>query len=286
MTEFSLLIPVYGGDRADYLDQALTSAFEGQDLTPAQVVVVQDGPVGPDLAACLAAWEARPPVQVVRLARNGGIARALNVGLKYCRYRIVARLDADDVCLPGRFAAQVPLVAGGLDIVGGAIREFTDWVGDSDVVRHCPSDASGIVHFAHLHNPFAHPSVAFNANLVRQVGGYPLLDGFEDYLLWVKCLMAGARVANVERELVGYRVSAAAYRRRGGPRLVLGELRLQRTLRAIGFTSRLQFLRNVVLRVGFELAPAGLRQHPLRRALAANRTRRNHGTCPTPSGKY
>jgi glycosyltransferase involved in cell wall biosynthesis len=135
---FSLLLPVYAGDQAGALDAALLSATAGQTLPPSQVVLVQDGPVDAALAGVLDQWAQQPEVTLVRLPENRGIAAALNAGLTACRYGIVARLDADDVALPDRFAAQVPLVAGGLDVVGGALwssrrrkrrRRARSWIG-------------------------------------------------------------------------------------------------------------------------------------------------------------
>lgn len=45
MTEFSVLLPVYAGDRADWLRRAFTSATTEQQQPPSQVVLVRDGPV-------------------------------------------------------------------------------------------------------------------------------------------------------------------------------------------------------------------------------------------------
>src|SRR5215831_17827958 len=53
---------------------------------------------------------ARPNVTIIRLPRNRGLAAALNVGLARILplgYRYVARMDADDVSYPHRFASQI-----------------------------------------------------------------------------------------------------------------------------------------------------------------------------------
>ena len=38
---------------------------------------------------------------------HGGQTDALNLGLRFCHGNYIARLDADDVCLPGRFQRQL-----------------------------------------------------------------------------------------------------------------------------------------------------------------------------------
>ena len=49
-------------------------------------------------------------VTIIRLPRNGGLASALNVGLAHIlplKYKYIARMDADDVSYPHRFASQI-----------------------------------------------------------------------------------------------------------------------------------------------------------------------------------
>ncbi|MEK8228024.1 glycosyltransferase [Oerskovia sp. M15] len=107
---FSVLLPVYAGDSAPHFERAFASATVEQTLRPAEVVVVRDGPVGPELAVLLDEIRSSSavPVVLVELERNLGLARALSVGLEHCANEIVARTDADDICRPDRFARQVP----------------------------------------------------------------------------------------------------------------------------------------------------------------------------------
>jgi glycosyltransferase involved in cell wall biosynthesis len=260
-TRFSVLLPVYGGDRAEFLRRAFASCTVEQSLPPDDVVVVQDGPVGADLDRTLTELVASDPrrVQRVVLPRNVGLARALERGLLAVRHDIVARADADDISMPGRFAAQVPLVAAGLDLVGSAIVEFVDEDAPG-IVRVPPLTAAAIARYARFHDPFNHPSVVYRRSAVASSGGYRDLPLMEDYWLFARMIGDGARVANVPEPLVMYRVGAGAYRRRGGLRLLRSELALQRHLREEGFTSGAQFVRNVVVRGGYRVVPEALRR--------------------------
>ena len=94
----------------------------------------------------------------------------------------------------------------------------------------------------------------------------------EDYLLFARMIAAGARPANLAQPLVNYRVGAGAYARRGGLKLLRSELSLQRRLRRLGFTTPLQYGRNLVVRGGYRLIPEGLRRVAYR-AMIANRQR-------------
>lgn len=99
----SVVIPCYNSAR--YISATLRSVLEQQDVT-LEVVVVDDG--SSDGSADLVARQfpdvvlLRQPNQGVAAARNSGIARAT--------HEWVAFIDADDIWLPGKLAAQWALL--------------------------------------------------------------------------------------------------------------------------------------------------------------------------------
>ncbi|MDR1186702.1 MAG: glycosyltransferase [Bifidobacteriaceae bacterium] len=270
--DFSVLMPVYWRDQPGQVEAAFRSVTEAQELPPAQVVVVRDGPVGPALASVLDRFARTDGVSVVALPTNGGLARALNAGLAACRFDVVARQDADDLSVPSRFASMAPLAQSGrFDLVGSAVREFVDdaapLAGQArhGRVRSYPLTSAEIWRAAKMMNPFAHPSVVMRRSVVLGAGGYREFFHLEDYDLWVRLLQAGAAVANLPEPLVDYRVSAAGWRRRGGLRTLRAELALQHAFLDSGFIDRAEWLRNVAVRGGLELAPPALLRLALNR---------------------
>lgn len=261
-TPFSLLLPVYRGDRADHLARAFESTVHEQVRRPAEVVVVQDGHVGPELASALERLESASPVPVrrLRLKHNVGLAQALQCGLSACSHEVVARMDADDISLPHRFAVQLPLVEQGADLVGAGMREFGESTPLGGLLRVPPTDPAEIAAEARLRSPFNHPTVVYRRSAVLQAGGYRELPLLEDYWLFTRMIEAGSVVANVPEPLVLYRVDAGSYQRRGGLRLLRSELALQRRLRAEGFTTRREMARNVAVRGGYRVIPVGVRK--------------------------
>lgn len=259
---FSLLLPVYAGDRPEFLRRAYDSATAEQTRPPDEVVIVRDGPVGAPLAAELAAIADRAvvPTTILPLPRNIGLARALTAGLERCAHEVVARADADDICLPERFATQLPVIEAGADLVGSAIVEFGDDENVTGAVRAMPTDPAAIAARARIADPFNHPSVVYRKSAVARAGGYEHLHLMEDYLLFARMIAHGATVANVPEVLVKYRTGAGSYARRGGRQLLRAEIALQRTFRAEGFISGGQFARNLVIRGGYRLVPQSLRR--------------------------
>jgi glycosyltransferase involved in cell wall biosynthesis len=226
--------------------------------------------VGEALARTLDDLTGTSPVPVVRVSSptNIGLARALTLGLARCAHEIVARIDADDVSLPHRFATQVPLVAGGLDLVGSGMEEFEE---DEDVVvgtRVPRSGQAAIEAYARFHDPFSHPTVVYRRSAVEAAGGYEPLGRMEDYWLFVRMLEAGARVDNVVEPLVRYRVGEGAYARRGGREQWRTEVALQRAMLRIGFTTRAQHARNILVRGTYRFVPEGVRKVAYRMLIA------------------
>lgn len=275
MTEqLSVLLPVWAGDRPDFLTAAFESTVDAQTRRPDQVVIVQDGPIGDQLAGRIAelAAASRVPVDVVALERNVGLGPALDAGLAACRHPVVARMDADDISLPHRFAVQLPIIESGVDIVGSGLAEFVDDPDEVVGTRTPPVEPADIRERARFAIPFNHPTVLYRRDLVLSVGGYTDFARMEDYLLWAKLILAGARVANVAEPLVKYRVGAGAYTRRGGLAQLRTELEVQREFRRLGFTNRNQYLRNVLVRGGYRLVPEQIRRSAYRRLIATYRS--------------
>lgn len=259
--EFAVLMSVYAGDNPAHFERALASVTREQIRKPSQVVLVQDGPVPPALEAKIAAASdiAGQPVTVVPLAKNLGLALALDTGLSHCHFELVARADADDISLPQRFAQQIPLMRD-LDLLGAAIAEFEEDENQWGMIRRQPKTASEIAQAAQLRSPFNHPTVVFRQSAVGIAGGYEACERLEDYWLFARMIAGGARCANLSEPLVVYRVGAGAYQRRGGLELFFAEIELQNRFREIGFTSFVRYVGNLVVRAGYRLIPTGMRQ--------------------------
>lgn len=271
---FSVLLPVYRGDRADFLRRSLASVTVEQTLPPDEVLIVRDGPVSGELDDVLAAarrgeLSGGVPVRVLELAENAGLALALDAGLEHVAHEVVARQDADDISVPERFATQLPLLAAGYDLIGSAIREFSEETDTGGVVRRQPADPERIRRAMTLRDPFNHPSVVYRASAVRAAGGYEPLDLMEDYWLFARMIRDGVRATNVPDVLVRYRVGAGAYARRGGGRLLHSELELQARMHRAGITTTAQYVRNIAVRAGYRLVPTGVRRTAYRTAQRA-----------------
>ena len=98
---YSVLMSVYHKEKTEYLRQAIES-IQAQTFLTDDFVLVCDGPLNDGLDAIIAKNSKRwgGTLNVVRLAKNGGLGIALNEGIKHCKNELVARMDSDDIAYP------------------------------------------------------------------------------------------------------------------------------------------------------------------------------------------
>jgi len=189
-------------DAAPTLRTALASLLRQELDGPLELVVVDDCSVD-DTGAVLDGL-GDPRLVVLRNETSLGLAASLNRGLEVARGRYVARLDADDVALPGRLARQVEEIRRrpGLAVLGTAILELDD-LGRIGRLHQLPSSAVAVRWHALFRTPFFHPSVLLDRELFAEHGlRYDESVGAaQDYELWTRVLGI-ADGANLEEPLV------------------------------------------------------------------------------------
>ena len=255
--QFSALGSVYAGEEAAYLDMGLRSLGE-QTLRADEVVLVHDGQLTDGLYSCLKKWRKILPLKEVGLDVAGGLARALNRGLKECSHGWVARFDTDDINRPRRFETQMEYLAKNpkTDVLSSAIEEFRQTPGDLGRVRETVHSHVEIFYYAKTRSPMNHPSVVFKKSAVLAVGGYQNdVPHMEDYDLWLRMIERGYIFANLPECLVDYRVGDGMLGRRRGIRYAKSEYSIHKTKKRLGFNPSLSVF---ILRFCARLLPLRL----------------------------
>ena len=205
----SVLVPFR--DAAATIDEALASTLA--DLEPGDELVAVDDRSGDDGRARVAAWARRDP-RVVLLSLGGGgpsgIAAALAHAATHARSPLLARMDADDVTLPGRFAAQVEALSAdpSLAVVGCQVEAFPS---PTDGMVAYVAWQNGLVtredhaHAVHVEAPLCHPGTMMRRSALEAVGGYRDAPWPEDWDLWLRFHHAGLGMAKVPRVFLRWR---------------------------------------------------------------------------------
>jgi hypothetical protein len=180
----SVILPVRNGGR--FLAPALESVL-AQTGVPFDVLVVEDAS-SDQTPAVLAAFAARHANLRVLRGEGRGIARALNLAVAHAAGRYIARMDADDITLPGRLAAQFQYLEQHPQV---GVLGTQAWRIDEQDRRlrrvRVPVGTRRVRAALEVSAPLVHPTVMLRRDLVLAVGGYrPLFDTAEDYDLWLR----------------------------------------------------------------------------------------------------
>ena len=200
MPKVSILLPFY--QAASTLEDAVRSILS-QSFQDWELLLLDDGSKDNGTYHAAQMANADPRIEMHRLPHTG-IIQTLNLGLELAGSPLVARMDADDISLPGRFEEQVAYLDGHQDVglvsclvehlEGDSGQEgYADYVGWTNTVVS-PDDIA-LKRF--IESPFAHPSVMFRKELVSKYGGYMEGDFPEDYELWLRWMDAGVQMGKV-----------------------------------------------------------------------------------------
>lgn len=255
--EFSVLISVYKKENCFNLNACLNSILT-QSLKPSEVVIVKDGPLPADLENYIDNFsEAHEIVKVVALAENRGLATALNFGIQICSFDYIARMDADDIAVPERFAIQFKAIIEEprIRLIGGFVQEFEKDAKTLSRIRKVPIEHSQIITSAKKFCPFNHPTVIYRKKDVLDVGGYDASFFQEDYHLWMKMLATGIYAVNLPEVLVYMRTGQDFFKRRKGIKYAKNEFSFFYSLYRDKHLNLLEFLLAGIPRFCIRLLP-------------------------------
>jgi len=227
--KFSVSMSVYNGDNPLIFRVAIESIFN-QTLMPDEVVLVVDGPVQEKTKVIIKEFESLHAIKVIWLQENMGHGFARRKGLENCNHDYVAIMDSDDICVYDRFEKQILcfIKDDNLSVVGGSINEFVNDISNIVGKRLLPCEDNEIKKFLKLRCPFNQMTVMFKKEDVEKAGGYLTWYHNEDYYLWVRMSLSGAKFLNLKDVLVHARTGKDFYDRRGGWKYFISESKLQK----------------------------------------------------------
>lgn len=201
-------MPCYNAGKT--LPHALESVL-CQTFTDFELVVVDDGS-GDDTLEILHDFASRDRRMRILQQEHGGIISALNKGIQASRGGLICRMDADDISFPERIKAQVDYLDTHPDCAvvsclvegfpRGEVRQgfkiYMAWL--NRLITH-----EQITREIFIESPLPHPSVMMRKSWLERVGGYQERGWAEDYDLWLRLYLAGAKFSKVPQVLLSWR---------------------------------------------------------------------------------
>ncbi len=217
----AVLMPAYNG-QAD-VDLTLASFSES---APVHVLIVDDGSTPPIVAPALPHLR----IEVLRMAQNSGIERALQTGIDALAergFRYAARIDAGDRSVPQRLAKQRAFMESHPRVARlGMWTQVVTPESKPVFLLTPPAQPDAIRRLRFFRSCLAHPSMMLRIDAVRAVGNYRArYRSAEDLDLFLR-LMARYDCANLPElglyyELNEGGISATKRRRQIGSTLRL-----------------------------------------------------------------
>lgn len=165
------------------------------------------------VAKSLATQDSR--IVVIQNKENSKLPTTLNHCLKVAKGKYVARMDADDICLPDRLAQQVEYLESHSEVavVGGAIIPFDDISEKRPRVPKEHPKAKDMVKDV----PFYHPTIMMRKEVYDQLGGYTeakrTIKG-QDADLWFRFYANGYIGYNLQKPVLKYHESIDDYKKK------------------------------------------------------------------------
>lgn len=215
MPKVSVIMPAYNAGK--YIREAINSILS-QTFSDFEFIILNDCSTDSTEEIILSYHD--PRIVYVKNEKNLGVAATLNRGLEMARGEYIARMDADDISLPERFAKQVAYMDEhqGVAVCGCAINLFTDnKIGD---IRKFPSNPVR-AQLQLLFSPcIAHPSAVLRRQALDEHNLHYNLsfEGTEDYALWWEIGKYGTLVA-LSDCLLFYRVHPQQVSQNGNTRV-------------------------------------------------------------------
>ncbi|PQO46797.1 glycosyltransferase [Blastopirellula marina] len=199
----SVLMPIYNAEA--YLASAIESVRR-QTFEAWELLCLDDGST--DGSQNVVQRFAHSDRRIRRIAlEHQGIVAALNHGVQSAQGEFIARLDADDIALPNRFAMQLEFLKRrpDVDLVGGCYQTI-DGNGDLGKIQTLPQGYADVAAALRKSNCIAHPAVMIRRLVLDRFAG-PYREFFplaEDYDLWLR-MSKRCRLENLPDVVLQYR---------------------------------------------------------------------------------
>lgn len=201
----SVVIPVHNG--GEFLVEAVASILT-QTFLDFELILVDDHSTD----GAVSSLDMRDRRLKLFNSNGHGVVNAFNTGFAYCQGEFIARMDADDISLPGRLQCQLDYLARNpsVDIAGccveifsengiqGGLERYQSWLNS---VREPEQVRKQIF----IESPIPNPTAMFRCAALQQLRGYRKNEWPEDYDLFLRADAANMRMGKPEPVLLRWR---------------------------------------------------------------------------------
>ena len=202
--EISVIMSVYNGET--YLKEAIESVIN-QSFKAWELICINDCSTDStgEILAAFALADKRIKVHTNEV--NSKLPTSLNKAISLSSGKYIARMDADDICLPDRLEKQFKFMEENEDIALSSCRFMTlkngIYMSGGAGGRY---DNDAICAMLFVTNPILHPGVIAKAEVMKKFNYDTTLTCTEDLELWTRMAMENQKMAILPECLLIYRL--------------------------------------------------------------------------------
>lgn len=183
MLKISVIMPVYNAE--NYLKEAIDSILE-QTFADFELIIINDGST--DNSDGIVSGYTDPRIVYLKNEGNKGLVYTLNRGLSLARGEYIARMDSDDIAMPGRFGKQVEYLDNNATV--GICAMGIEQIGELGGVRYFSERSEEIAVDLLFQCALCHPTVMIRKSMLieYQLAYDPDYEKAEDYRLWCQAI--------------------------------------------------------------------------------------------------
>jgi glycosyltransferase involved in cell wall biosynthesis len=198
----SVILPVYNA--VEFIEGAISSILN-QTYTNFELIIIDDGSTdnSPELII-----KFNDPRISFYSRKNEGLVTQLNFGLSVAKGEFIARMDADDLCVPERFELQLNFLRGNSNVrLIGTNFYYIDNKGDIIVEKKLPEFHNEIEFMMPVTASVLHPTImTYKKDLEVIMGYYKTKLYAEDHDLFLRLIENGCIIHNIQLPLYSYRI--------------------------------------------------------------------------------
>lgn len=202
--KISLIMSVYNGE--DYLAETIDSVLS-QTFTEWEFIIINDCSTD-KTSQMLEEYAAKDNrIKVHTNETNLRLPSSLNKALSLAQGKYVARMDADDICMPDRLQKQYDFMESNPQIDLSSCRFMTLKNGVySSGGCGGKGDNESIKALLLVTNPILHPGIIAKAEVIKELGYDKNFTCTEDMELWTRFVLNNKRVEILSEYLMIYRL--------------------------------------------------------------------------------
>ena len=184
-TEVSVLMSCYNANK--WLGEAIESVLQ-QTYKGFEFILVDDGSTDNTLEIIRNYGDKDKRIKIITKP-NTGLTDSLNVGIFQAKGNWIARLDADDICLPDRLETQVSFMRNNAEVVllGSGCVEIDERGCFAKEHRYPERHDALVKNLERSKKFFPHSASFYRTKTIKKIGQYRNnLNGAEDKDLWLR----------------------------------------------------------------------------------------------------